>query len=972
MALLLHFLLFSVLLFPSRAQPSLPSAGIADDLRSLLEFKKGIRHDPSGLVLASWNWDQTSALGSSGCPGDWHGVACDANGGVVALALNGLGLSGNLKFSTLSGMRTLRNLTLSSNNFTGRITPALGSMASLQHLDLSGNQFYGPVPGRIADLWGLVHLNLSFNGFTGGFPSGVRNLQQLRVLDLRSNGLWGDVGALLSELRNVEHLDLSDNAFYGGLRMDSTNLSSFANTAKLVNLSRNKLNGGFFASESLGLFQNLEILDVGENQLSGELPSFQSLSNLRFLRARKNQLYGSLPQELFGSSMALVVLDLSGNGLTGPVFNINSTSLKILNLSSNALSGSLPSDIGSCHTVDLSGNIISGDLSSLQSWGATLEVVDLSSNVLSGNLPNLTSHFETLTSFKMRNNSLLGLLPSMLGSHPRLATLDLSMNKLTGPLLPSFFTSLTLKYLNLSGNHFGGTIPLQSPRSPESLVLPSISHMEFLDLSDNSLSGTLPSEIVEMQKLKVLNLGKNSFYGELPSEIGKLDSLEVFDLSMNNFKGKIPDMPQLNLMAFNISYNDLSGLVPENLRKFHDDSFHPGNILLVLPDGMSASNGGSGFINNGAQHHYSKSRIRVAIVVGSIGAVVLIFFIFMAVYRIKTQAFCGGNGFRVYASGKDITFRRFVLPSIFRSHNNNGIPSSVSFHNNHLFRSAVPAQKDSESETFESGVSDSRELGSESLNHGVQEHCVPTSEFTSSPGSSLASSLHFIDSHQIDQPAVLDVYSPDRLAGELFFLDNLLVFTAEDLSRAPAEVLGRSSHGTSYKATLNTGHILTVKWLRVGLVRRKKEFAKELKRIGHIIHPNIISIRGYYWGPREQERLILSDYIYGDSLALHLHGWLPNEQLQQPALRFQQQPGQHPTHLADCVAATISGDEVVSKFGRTETFGTSGRSKESNPASESESDCSWDASTEAEDIDASGSSLENTAVELLIRWLGPF
>jgi serine/threonine protein kinase len=118
----------------------------------------------------------------------------------------------------------------------------------------------------------------------------------------------------------------------------------------------------------------------------------------------------------------------------------------------------------------------------------------------------------------------------------------------------------------------------------------------------------------------------------------------------------------------------------------------------------------------------------------------------------------------------------------------------------------------------------------------------------------------------------LDVYSPDRLAGELSFLDSSLAFTAEELSRAPAEVLGRSSHGTLYKATLDSGHMLTVKWLRVGLVKHKKEFAKEVKKIGSIRHPNIVPLRAYYWGPREQERLLLADYIQGDSLALHLYG----------------------------------------------------------------------------------------------------
>ncbi|GAB4847663.1 hypothetical protein Ancab_026725 [Ancistrocladus abbreviatus] len=91
---------------------------------------------------------------------------------------------------------------------------------------------------------------------------------------------------------------------------------------------------------------------------------------------------------------------------------------------------------------------------------------------------------------------------------------------------------------------------------------------------------------------------------------------------------------------------------------------------------------------------------------------------------------------------------------------------------------------------------------------------------------------------------------PDRLAGELFFLDASLMFTAEELSRAPAEVLGRSSHGTLYKATLDSGQMLMVKWLRAGLVKHKKEFAREVKKIGLMRHPNIVPLRAYYWGPK--------------------------------------------------------------------------------------------------------------------------
>ncbi len=146
---------------------------------------------------------------------------------------------------------------------------------------------------------------------------------------------------------------------------------------------------------------------------------------------------------------------------TGSLPGINSTSLNFLNLSSNNLSGSLPTSVTRCVIMDFSRNMISGDLSIMQNWNATLQVLDLSSNNLSGSFPNLTSQFDGMTTITLRNNALAGTLPSILGTYPNLSSVDFSLNHLIGPIPGSFFTSATLKSLNLSGNQFSGPIPLQ-------------------------------------------------------------------------------------------------------------------------------------------------------------------------------------------------------------------------------------------------------------------------------------------------------------------------------------------------------------------------------------------------------------------------------------------------------------------------------------------------------------------------------
>lgn len=559
---------------------------------------------------------------------------------------------------------------------------------------------------------------------------------------------------------------------------------------------------------------------------------------------------------------------------TGSIERINSTTLSMLNLSSNELSGPLPPSIGNCHVVDLSRNLLSDDIGVTENWGSNLEILDLNSNKLTGSVP-IFSQSHGLTRLSIGNNSLSGNVPPELGQSTKLALVDLSSNDLDGNIPHFFFASTTLTNLNLSGNHLTGPIPIEGSSSSELLVLPSYPQLESVDLSDNFLTGDLPTDVGNFGRLKLLNVARNNLSGHLPNELEKLSALEYLDLSSNNFTGSIPDKLSSNLHIFNVSNNNLEGTVPENLRNFPDASFHPGNNLLSFPKGPSGNGHAPSEIpNRGGKHHSSKSSIRIAIILASIGAAAMIAFVLLAYYRAQLQDFRSRSGFGSQTVGRDVKLGKLPRPSLFKFHTAvEPPPTSLSFSTDHLLPSnsrTLSGPLESNTEIVEHVLPEGIAAGSVPVNTSSHENRPATSERKSSPGSPIASSPRFIDT--LEQPVTLDVYSPDRLAGELFFLDTSLAFTAEELSRAPAEVLGRSSHGTLYKATLDNGHMLTVKWLRVGLVKNKKEFAKEAKKIGSVKHPNVVPLRAYYWGPREQERLILADYIQGDSLALHLYG----------------------------------------------------------------------------------------------------
>lgn len=88
---------------------------------------------------------------------------------------------------------------------------------------------------------------------------------------------------------------------------------------------------------------------------------------------------------------------------------------------------------------------------------------------------------------------------------------------------------------------------------------------EELNLSQNSLTGSLPAEIRLLQILKVLNLSNNQFTG-VPAEIGQLKNLEVLDLSNNkitglpNELGNLSNLKILNLKGNAYSAADLAGI----------------------------------------------------------------------------------------------------------------------------------------------------------------------------------------------------------------------------------------------------------------------------------------------------------------------------------------------------------------------------------------------------------------------------
>lgn len=98
-------------------------------------------------------------------------------------------------------------------------------------------------------------------------------------------------------------------------------------------------------------------------------------------------------------------------------------------------------------------------------------------------------------------------------------------------------------------------------------VIFSETEIEYLDLSNNNLTGALPAEVRLLKNLKILDLSQNDFTG-LPAEIGQLQNLEVLNLSGNPITGLPSELGNLmNLKLLDLSETNYSNQDLEVIKK---------------------------------------------------------------------------------------------------------------------------------------------------------------------------------------------------------------------------------------------------------------------------------------------------------------------------------------------------------------------------------------------------------------------
>lgn len=546
--LIISLILYLFLAVPCSSSNSLHGFSLRRQASILVTLKQSFQvSDPS---LNSWNITNYDFLCS------WAGVSCDAKKKfVLVLDLSNLNLSGFLS-SAIFELRTLVNISVAGNGFSGSFPQEIRKLSRLRYLNISSNQFNGSLDWDFSRLLELEVLDAYDNGFSGTLPLGVTHLTKLKYLSFGGNFFSGTIPPSYGGLMQLKNLSLAGNDLRGFIPSELGNLT---NLEMLYLGYFNQFEGGI--PKEFGKLINLVHLDLANCDLEGPIPiELGNLSKLDTLYLQKNQLFGSIPSQL-GNLTSLRFLDLSLNGLTGEIPQEFSAfqQLTVLNLFINKLHGNIPhfiEELPKLEQLNLWRNNFTGSIPSNLGKNGKLTELDLSTNKLTGFLPKSLCFGRKLKILILLNNFLFGPIPENLGNCETLSRVRLGQNFFSGSIPRGFLYLPQLSLMQLQNNYLSGRF-----EEEDSTVS---SELDEIDISNNHMSGSLPTSLGKFSGLKILLLSGNNFTGEIPQSLGQLKTILKLDLSRNNFSGKIP--PEIgnctSLAYLDLSRNQLTGPIP--------------------------------------------------------------------------------------------------------------------------------------------------------------------------------------------------------------------------------------------------------------------------------------------------------------------------------------------------------------------------------------------------------------------------
>ncbi|GFP81319.1 probable LRR receptor-like serine/threonine-protein kinase at3g47570 [Phtheirospermum japonicum] len=422
------------------------------------------------------------------------------------------------------------------------------------------NSFTGEIPSWFGALPQLQILGLRNNTFSGTIPPSLFNSSKLQILSLRFNSLNGSIPEEIGNCSSLQILNLNYNRLTGPIPHDIRKCREL----EVMTLSYNHFNGEI-PSEIGSL--SMQILSLYNNSLSGPIPSsIFNISTLKNLELSYNPFSGSLPLKF--SLPNLEELLLHNTELSGeiPSSITNASKLTLLELSKNSFSGSVPNfgNLRFLQTLRIWGNNLSGVESELGFLSSlvdcrSLEILEISGNPLNGILPASIGNLSTsLRDFYARDCNITGVIPNTIGNLSSLLRLALRGNQLTGPIPQTIGKLKKLEGLELSRNRLHGYIPPDLCR---------LSSMVELYLSDNILTGHVPGCLGDIKSLRYIYLSSNKLDSVIPSNFWNLRDLLFLNLSSNYLSGQLSSQIASfkAIYQLDLSHNQLSGEIPNSI-----------------------------------------------------------------------------------------------------------------------------------------------------------------------------------------------------------------------------------------------------------------------------------------------------------------------------------------------------------------------------------------------------------------------